>query len=732
MSLIPLYTQPYNEVVQPDVVWTVSKYFIRRWPAYLAPNELWLVVGARQLSYYNNKADWFDAYDRKLANEAKVSLSLYQHQMKPQILEGEGALSKFLSIRKRPTYERQGEVTRQTETTYQIRRDDPLTPADAAYLGDWLRRNAPSRVTPQSIKSLLEDAYKVPSREFWSPTPTLPATHSSLSVADVVEYIFGTDIRNSKDREWQSAADALHQHITEAQTLYIDTQYFRQTWLPKLKHGPAWLMVFLRSFTYRDSEGNVRDLVDYYANDVQQLFNVKDAKTMRSWLRKLQKAVPERDRQPFPDLVKVLEKQKEADGRLKRVLQVTIDDPLTAKDLKTYWGKVEKLQEGKKDSHEIEGDGEFSSHTIVTKGKISGHAIVPERKNNSDTSDSKGKKDSHEIDAKGNINSDSNPLPRKFYSDTPPSEGKNSSTWEEKLQANKYYKQFFSLTGNKNTLIKTISTVAKPSLWKIESERADFAFAVVAVADLRDFLSIMEIVDQRGAGVIRRSGWSAVQAVAWYLWGTDQSWMKNLGGYMIQRARERQAPPADYEALAELPWALWRIYALYWQMPIWLRPTREQMEPLPMFEAWSLIYADRPTETLPFEVGRDLKALADALAKQEPPQKQKIQSKPTNGASQTAVGKSGIAGATQEAENRYAELWQAALSELELQMTRATFDAWLRHTNFARYDAGTYHVTVQNQRAKEWLDARLKQMVERTLSTLTGETVKLSVKVEAE
>jgi hypothetical protein len=68
-----------------------------------------------------------------------------------------------------------------------------------------------------------------------------------------------------------------------------------------------------------------------------------------------------------------------------------------------------------------------------------------------------------------------------------------------------------------------------------------------------------------------------------------------------------------------------------------------------------------------------------------------------------------------------AQVWQAALGELELQMTRATFDAWLRGTWLAAYDGETFTVAVASTYAVDWLAHRLNDTVLRTLRRLAGQ-----------
>jgi hypothetical protein len=79
-------------------------------------------------------------------------------------------------------------------------------------------------------------------------------------------------------------------------------------------------------------------------------------------------------------------------------------------------------------------------------------------------------------------------------------------------------------------------------------------------------------------------------------------------------------------------------------------------------------------------------------------------------------------------------IWPAALGELQLQMTQATFDAWLRDSRLVRYEDGVFVVGVKNNYAKDWIENRLLHVIKRTLARLTGQEVEIefSVLPEAE
>lgn len=72
--------------------------------------------------------------------------------------------------------------------------------------------------------------------------------------------------------------------------------------------------------------------------------------------------------------------------------------------------------------------------------------------------------------------------------------------------------------------------------------------------------------------------------------------------------------------------------------------------------------------------------------------------------------------------SNHQRIWQSALGELELQMTRATFDTWLRETRCLGLDDDTtLIISVKNGYAVEWLENRLYPVIRRTLQRLTGQ-----------
>jgi chromosomal replication initiator protein len=70
------------------------------------------------------------------------------------------------------------------------------------------------------------------------------------------------------------------------------------------------------------------------------------------------------------------------------------------------------------------------------------------------------------------------------------------------------------------------------------------------------------------------------------------------------------------------------------------------------------------------------------------------------------------------------------LGELQLELTRATFDTWLRPTRAVRRDDGALVVQVASVYAREWLESRLQGMVERAVERVAGEPLTVQFVVE--
>jgi hypothetical protein len=71
-------------------------------------------------------------------------------------------------------------------------------------------------------------------------------------------------------------------------------------------------------------------------------------------------------------------------------------------------------------------------------------------------------------------------------------------------------------------------------------------------------------------------------------------------------------------------------------------------------------------------------------------------------------------------------IWADSLSELQLQMTRATFDTWLRGSQVVQADDGCLIIAVRHAYAVDWLQHRLLPVIQRTVTRHAGGDVEIT------
>jgi hypothetical protein len=65
-------------------------------------------------------------------------------------------------------------------------------------------------------------------------------------------------------------------------------------------------------------------------------------------------------------------------------------------------------------------------------------------------------------------------------------------------------------------------------------------------------------------------------------------------------------------------------------------------------------------------------------------------------------------------------IWKETLKDLQLQMTQATFDQWLRDSRFVAFENDTFIIGVNTGYAKDWIENRLLGTITRTLARRMG------------
>ncbi len=71
------------------------------------------------------------------------------------------------------------------------------------------------------------------------------------------------------------------------------------------------------------------------------------------------------------------------------------------------------------------------------------------------------------------------------------------------------------------------------------------------------------------------------------------------------------------------------------------------------------------------------------------------------------------------------QVWRAALGELQVSLSPANFETWLRETALVEVDDNRFRISVPNGFAKDWLDSRYRSLISQTLARLVGYSVQV-------
>ncbi len=66
------------------------------------------------------------------------------------------------------------------------------------------------------------------------------------------------------------------------------------------------------------------------------------------------------------------------------------------------------------------------------------------------------------------------------------------------------------------------------------------------------------------------------------------------------------------------------------------------------------------------------------------------------------------------------QAWQATLGQLQMEMSKAAYDTWVRSAELVSYDEDGFVIGVPNAYARDWLESRLTSTITRLLTASTG------------
>src|SRR5712691_12120780 len=81
------------------------------------------------------------------------------------------------------------------------------------------------------------------------------------------------------------------------------------------------------------------------------------------------------------------------------------------------------------------------------------------------------------------------------------------------------------------------------------------------------------------------------------------------------------------------------------------------------------------------------------------------------------------------AESTAQRIWDAALGQLQIHVTRPNYDTWLKDTRGLRVDGDYFVVGVPSEFVKEWLSTRMRGLVSQTVGGILGHPMDVTFEI---
>ena len=680
LQLQGVYNNLYNTTTRPDYKFVVSRYFIDEWLPLLGPSVAWLVVGLRQRCFHNQRQDWCVVNKATLAQETAMSERTIERSLQKP-------LSRWFVLEVVHRYRYRSELgkTVRDKNRYQLLLDEPLSPRHQLGLSHILAEMASHgsednlEAALQAVQTILALPHLTDKISYQGP---MPKQLERQTILELVEQAFTLNLpsqaRDERVMQLDQFCAQLYNQIVQPNKIYVGWQYFRRQWTPLLGHALSWLIIYMRRHCFWDeTSGELRDIFRASKKETAAAIG----QTTRNLTNLLQNPHAHLFfNAPPPEAAP----QKSSPTATLCYQVRMVDEPLTADDWSQIATELQQRLQGQYFGKDPE-HGQLNAFPLLDPSPnrqnfTYGRPLAEIMTDRSSTAENMP--DKLEILTVRDIQSEIVTHRSEIVTGRPPKT--RNSDGNERNSDGQVRKNVATLKdsfqdSNHDLLIKRQQ--------QIQISAAASNKNLVAV--LND-LSIQEPVRSQ---LLANKKLTAPTVQAWFLYAETQPGLIEPRGYALKRLLAHDSPPKEFVTLAQLDSELWPRFALLADRLTTGQPLEEPVAPElhEAFIIWATIYADLP----PADTRR-------LLAHQDT-------------ARDTAELKPDIPPALAEAR----QLWQQALAQLQFQMTRQTFDTWLRHTEVVQHEDEIFVVEVQSEAAKAWLENRLSTLIDRTLATVT-------------
>jgi hypothetical protein len=782
------YNTLYNAITQPDRKFVVTHYFLDEWVPLLGPSLAWLVVALRQRCFWNKRHDWCIVDKATLARDTAMQERTIERCLKKPFSDWF-----IIDVTHRYRYRTDLGKKVRDKNRYHMLLDEPLSPRHQIGLTRLLRQTIPANMEPldaalvtlQTLLSLPHLNDKISYKGKFD--KNLPRR----SVLELVEEVLGIDLLDHADDERLTLIDhscaQLYNKIVQPNKIYVGWQYFRLNWLEHLGHSLAWMIIYLRRRCYWDEKsGELRDSCRLFKKDLaaaigqtpRNLANLMDNDYIPLFF-----TCPTPDDPDYP-----LEAGDSASRKGPTFYHVRmVDEPLTPADQAYMAAELRGRLQGEFYGTDLE-NGQLNLFPIIDQasnrqnfayGQVEENLSGRETKKSRVDHDQSEEKSVREVkkSRSGDGEKEDLSLRRQQKSrldeakpenlpvrrqQIPSKEEENlSGRWQKKDRPDPDNAQAEKLSGRpeernqeQNIQIEIMSdrwgdesptddrggermSVSQSKKSRLdEREKENLSQPVLDItrknvatlkdslilsepkkqhqqqkpaAALREILEKLEIQEPVRSRLLTDPEITAIKVKAWALYAETQSGLLKPKSYVIKRLLAHDAPPENFIDFARLDEVTWTLFediaqALYLGQGVDVEFPPDLIE---IFIRWADVYNDMdPTETRYH--------LAHALAEMAEPKDVAVET-----ASQPDQG------------GEWArQVWRLTLDQLRLKLTKPVFDTWLRQTSVLTYRQDRLVIGVQNDYAKDWLENRLIEIIERALTNVAGEPIAVEFAVQ--
>jgi hypothetical protein len=666
LHLHGVYNTLYNATTRPDFRFVLSRYFIDEWVPLLGPSLAWLIVGLRQQCFWNRRSDWCIVDKATLARETALDERTIERCLKKPF-------SNWFVIEISHRYQYRTQIGKKVrdKNRYQLLLDEPLSPRHQTGLSALVRDLLPAKAEPlDAALAVVEALLAMPHlTDKISNTGSIPPDLRRRSVLEVIAQSLEINLASSAADErvlkLNNRCAELYNLIVQPNKIYVGWQYFRLEWVRLLGHALAWVIIYLRRHCYWDeASGELRDTLTVYKKEMAAAIN----QTPRNLANLMEN--------PYASLFFTTSNPGESanSGKEPRNKPVQyrvrmVDEPLTPADQQQVGETLRKRLQNEYYGQNPE-NGQlnlFPKLDRPSNRQNFAYGQIPEKMSSSEPKDCRLEND----------------LPEKMSQHIQEPIGKNAATLKDSLEI------------------------------PLESEKIDqqqvqpITAAVNKSAALELVLDDLSVQEPARSKLLANPELTVTKVGAWFLYAETQPNLTDPQGYVIKRLLANDPPPQDFVAFAKLDDETWTLFETTVAV---LRGGQGLVPSIPpelveTFVRWADIYAGLE----PAETKHLLSLSVREFRKGE-------ESSPV-----TALPI--ISGDPKREQAR--SLWGATLAQLQRQMTKQTFDTWLKQTEVLDYHESEFVIDAKSAFAKDWLENRLIKTIEAVLSGVVGEPTRV-------